>query len=46
MSIKLKVICIGIQVKLDRGENLETILDSYTKLTVEEKQTVRDYFSN
>lgn len=46
MNSKLKIICIGIQIKLDRGENLETILTSYTKLTEEEKHTIREYFTS
>lgn len=46
MSAKLKVICIGINVKIDRGEDLEIILTTYVKLTDEEKQIVRGYFNN
>ncbi len=46
MNAKLKVICLGVQVKLDRGEDLESILTSYTKLTSEEKEIVRDNFNN
>lgn len=42
MSIRLKVIMYGIKVKLSRGEKLEDILESYTKLSDEEKQTIRD----
>lgn len=38
MTAKLKVIMYGIKVKLSRGEKLE----SYTKLSDEEKQTIRD----
>ncbi len=44
MNSKLQVICIGIKVKLDRGEELETILTSYIKLTDIEKQTIREAF--
>lgn len=43
---KLKVICLGVKVKLERGEDLEIILSSYTKLTIDEKQMVRDNFNN
>lgn len=45
MNAKLKVICIGIKVKLDRGENLEEIFATYTKLTSEEKEIVREIIS-
>ncbi len=41
MNAKLKIICLGVQVKLDRGEDLEIILSSYTKLTTDEKQIIR-----
>lgn len=46
MNAKLKVICLGIRVKLNRGEELETVLDTYTKLTAEEKQIIRDELSD
>lgn len=39
--IQKKIILAGIQIKLDRGESLETILTSYTKLTVNDKQEIR-----
>ena len=42
MTAKLKVIMYGIKVKLSMGEKLEKILESYTKLSDEEKQTIRD----
>lgn len=42
MSEKLKVITYGIRVKLDRGEELEAILASYTKLTDTEKDYIRN----
>lgn len=42
MSTRLKVIMYGIKVKLSRSEKLEDILESYTKLSNEEKQTIRD----
>lgn len=46
MSAKLKVMCLGVKAKLDRGEDLETILISYVKLIDDEKQIVRDYFND
>ena len=41
MTSKLKVIMYGIKVKLKKGEDLETILASYTKLTEEEEDFIR-----
>jgi ribosomal protein S3 len=42
MTAKLKVIIYGIKVKLSRGEKLEEILESYTKLSDEEKEFIRN----
>lgn len=42
MNEKLKVIIYGIKVKLNRGERLEDILASYTKLADEEKDFIRN----
>lgn len=42
MTAKLKVIMYGIKVKLSRGEKLEEILESYTKLSNEEKEFIRN----
>ena len=42
MSTRLKVIMYGIKVKLSRGEKLEDILESYTKLSGEEKEFIRN----
>ncbi len=42
MTAKLKVIIYGIKVKLSRGEKLEEILESYTKLSNEEKEFIRN----
>ncbi len=39
---KLKVVIAGIRVKLGRGEELETILASYVKLSEEEKDYIRE----
>lgn len=46
MNSKLKLICKGIEVKLNRGEDLEEILATYTKLTDAEKDTIRVYFAD
>ena len=42
MTAKLKVIMYCINVKLSRGEMVFKILESYTNLSDEEKQTIRD----
>lgn len=42
MSTRLKVIMYGIKVKLNRGEKLEDILESYTKLSAKEKEFIRN----
>lgn len=41
---KLSVMVYGIKVKLKRGEDLESILESYTKLNDEEKEYLRRQF--
>lgn len=41
----MKVLTMGIKIKLKRGENLEDILLSYVKLTEEEKTEIREYFA-
>lgn len=43
---QLKLITYGIRIKLKRGEELETILSSYVKLTNEEKETIRNIINN
>lgn len=39
---KMKVVIAGIKVKLARGESLEDILESYVKLSEEEKTYIRE----
>lgn len=41
-AIQKRVIVAGIKIKLDRGEDLEAILETYVNLTEEEKQEVRE----
>jgi hypothetical protein len=43
MSTKLRVICLGIKIKLRRGANLEEILSTYVNLTEDEKTTITNY---
>ncbi len=38
---KMKVIIYGIKIKMKRGDSLDNILASYTKLTEEEKDYIR-----
>ena len=40
-ELQKSIIIFGIRIKLARGEDLETILASYTKLTNVEKQELR-----
>jgi len=44
-TIQKKILIAGIKIKLGRDELLEEILATYVKLTDEEKQEIRDYFS-
>ena len=39
---KLKIIVRGVKIKVQRGEDLDEILESYENLTEEEKQQLRD----
>ena len=39
---KLKIIVRGVKIKVQRGEDLEEILESYENLAEEEKQQIRD----
>lgn len=38
---KLNILLKGIRIKIEKGEELEVILTSYTKLTDEEKEEIR-----
>lgn len=40
-NLKLKIIEKAIKIKLNRGENLEDILNSYKNLSEEEKDIIR-----
>ena len=42
MSLKLKIILKAVQIRLDRGEELDEILDSYKNLTDEEKSELKN----
>lgn len=41
IGLKLKIIEKAIEIKINRGENLEDILNSYKNLTEEEKEVIR-----
>lgn len=45
MTSKMRILTKGIENKLKRGENLDDILESYNKLTEEEKNEIKDYFN-
>jgi hypothetical protein len=40
-TIQKRIIIAGIKIKVARGEDLETILETYINLTSEEKQEIR-----
>lgn len=41
-NLKLKMFSKAIKIKMERGEDLEDILNQYTKLTDEEKEQLRE----
>lgn len=41
-TLKLRMFTRAVQIKLDRGENLDEVLVQYTKLTDEEKEQLRE----
>lgn len=45
-NAKKKIMIKAIQIRLNRGEDLETILASYTKLTDEDKESLRKEFES
>ncbi|WP_313342483.1 hypothetical protein [Sedimentibacter sp.] len=44
-AIQKKILIAGIKIKLDRDEDLETILSTYVNLTNESKDEIRNHFS-
>lgn len=40
-ELKLNLLKEGIKLKMDKGQSLDDIMISYTKLTEEEKQEIR-----
>lgn len=40
-TVKLKLYVKAVTIKMERGEELETILSAYTKLKAEEKEQIR-----
>ena len=45
-NLKMQILLIGINQKLNRGEILEDILTSYVNLTVEEKLEITNKLIN
>ncbi len=41
-NLKVKMFAKAIKIKMERGEDLEEILNQYTKLTDEEKEQLRE----
>lgn len=44
-TIQKRILIAGIKIKLNRGEDLDTILSSYINLTETDKQEIYDYFN-
>lgn len=44
MTTKLRIIARAIQIRLDKGEILDDIFESYPALTLEEKEELSKYF--
>jgi hypothetical protein len=44
-AIQKRILIAGIKIKLKRKEELEEILESYVNLNEDEKQEIRDYFT-
>ena len=42
MTMALNLLCRVIRRRVEKGENLETILQDYPKLTDEEREAVRE----
>lgn len=45
-NTKKKIMIKAIRIRLNRGEDLETILESYPKLTDEDKELLRKEFES
>ena len=41
-TLKVRMFTKAIKIKMERGEDLEEILEQYTKLTEEEKDQLRE----
>lgn len=40
MTLKLKIMCRAVRIRMENGETLEEILLSYPRLTAEEKRVI------
>lgn len=45
-NIQQNIIVRAIKIRLEKGEDLEMILDSYVKLTEEDKENLKDKITN
>ena len=43
--LQLKIIFNAIKIRVSRGEDLDEAINSYTKLTPQEKQHLKDLFN-
>lgn len=41
MNLKLKIMLKAAKIRMEKGEELEAVLQSYPKLTEEEKEALR-----
>ena len=41
MTLKLRIMCKAVRIRMEEGEPLEEILLSYPRLTEEEKEQIR-----
>lgn len=43
---KLKIMMMAVQIRMNNGEDLETILNGYSKLTDEDRESIRKAVNN
>lgn len=46
MSPKLRLIAKAVEIRLDQGESLDDILNSYPRLTEKEKKEIKKYLED
>lgn len=43
-NVQLNIMCRAVKIRVQNGEDLETVLGSYKKLTDEDKEAIRKRF--